>query len=128
MNLKIWLFFLCAIITNLAMAEKCKPPLEKYCNFFSPDTTYVGVKVNFRKNIANQAVYLDGGCSIGIYKFFPKHLIKIDRQVKEQNITLNFTFCVNDKFINSQTIELNSDTKVICNVTDKLKCGKLKYD
>ena len=110
------------------MAERCRHPslAETSCMFYSPDTTYVGIKVNFKNNNPKQVVYLEGGCGLGIYKFSPKHLNKIDRQVKDKNITLNFTFCVNDYLVNSQSIELNSDSKILCNVADKIKCTKIK--
>lgn len=88
---------------SLALAQRCKypSPAETTC-IFSPDTTYVGVEVNFKNNNPNQVVYLDGGRSLGIYKFSPKHLNKIDRQVKDKNITLDFKFLINDKIINNQ--------------------------
>lgn len=94
--------------------------------FFSPDTTYVGIKVNFKNNNPKQVVYLNGGCSLGIYEFTPKHLNKVDRQVKDKNITLDFTFCINDELINSQSLEVSTDSKILCNVTDKMKCNKIK--
>ena len=129
MNLKLSiLFYACIIIPNISLAEKCKhiPQAETMCAFFSPDTTYVGIKVNFKNDNPNQVVYLEGGCSLGIYKFSPKHLKKVDRQVKNKNITLNFKLCVNDELINNQRVEVNSDSKILCNVTNKIKCTKMK--
>ena len=129
MNLKLWLLCCaCMIIPNIGMAEKCRhpSPAETTCMFFSPDTTYVGIKVNFKNSNPKQVVYLNGGCSLGIYEFTPKHLNKVDRQVKDKNITLDFTFCINDELINTQSLEVSSDSKILCNVTDKMKCNKIK--
>lgn len=128
MSLRIWLLSLCMLTPCFAMAEKCKhpSPAETTCMFFSPDTTYVGIKVNFKSNNPRQVVYLDGGCSLGNYEFSPKHLNKIDRQVKDKNIALVFRFCINDELINKQSVEVSSDSKILCNVTNKIKCAKIK--
>lgn len=106
--------------------EKEQSIAETACAFFSPDTTYIGIKVIFKNSNSNQVVYLDGGCSLGAYKFFPKRLNVVDRQVRDKDITLNFTYCINGELINKQSMELRSDSRILCNVTDKINCIKTK--
>lgn len=50
----------------------------------------------------------------------------IDRYAKGNNITLTFTFCINDEPINTQTIKVNSDTKILCEADNMIQCHKAK--
>lgn len=129
MNMKLLLLCFCMIISSLGIAEQCKPPREQVCAFspLSPDSIYIGIKVIFKNNNPNQVVYMASGCGgLSNYKFSTQYLTKIDKYIENKDITLEFMFCTKNQLINTQRIELSSDSKVICNVTDKMRCTKIK--
>ncbi len=106
-------------------AETCIPPQASSCVFLSPSINHSWIKVNFKRNILNQIVYLDGGCSIGIEKFTPTEPIKNIHP--DLNMTLKFTLCVNDQLINEEDINIGNEGEVsiICDYDNKLVCKKI---
>lgn len=113
------------IFAQIANAQLCSPPKSGTCAYYSPDnTTHVGIKVNFTKTRPDQIVYLDGGCEIGTYEFKPHNLINTLNRYPRAKVTLQLTYCIGNHFINKETINVTSDSAIICNISDKMTCNK----
>lgn len=117
--LKIIVFFL--LSSSLVFAKQCPVPKDAVCLMFSPAAIKLGVQIAFIKNFPNQVVYLDMGCDIKTHKFTPQE-VSYDQNIPGGDKSLIFVYCVGNELINKTTVEIDSDSKVICSVDKQITC------
>ena len=123
--LKALLFSMVLSSSCIASEQSCVPPRDAVCQYYSPgNVNHVGVLVKFKNLMPNQAVYLDGGCEMGVHKFTPLLPVNVINKYLHSKVTLTFTYCVGRRFVNKETVQVSSDSAIVCNVEDKIACNR----